>query len=328
MKPDFLSKSIWSEYNRLFLLEHFLGQKTYKSLYSEKEQNLISRVKEKLEGLPPETFKGYEVQNFTGDYQIENIKSDINVQLFPGAAKNWGCSNWNLDYFQSEYGERKVTVYNSAGLYEKGVQDFGLITIREYIDHLKRGSKVYLKFSPMIHHDSEMREAFDIPWLDRFSFPGTFGKKFFLFIGGGKTLTPIHTAQSNTLFIQLYGVKKWTFWKPSDRFFLNVRANRRQYFYSDYDFKKGPDTDFPLSKFAQKFEVTLNPGDVLWFPSFFWHHVENEGDSIGVAYKMANLGSAMRNSRVLTLLSFLSTKPSIIESMLLSRFQHNERVFL
>ena len=327
MKPDHISTLDWLKYNALFLAEHFLGQKLYHNLLNSYEQKFISSLEQKLSNYPKKD-KDLLFREFTEEVDIKAIRSTSQVQVFRGAAKNWECSKWNLDYFKNEYGEQEVTVLNSDGLFEKGVQEFGSTSMSKYIDMLKMGSKVYLKFSPMVHHDSELRKSFDIDWLEKFSFPGSFGRKFFLFIGGGKTLTPIHTALSNTVFIQIYGKKKWTFWEPNERLFLNVRAQRRAYFFSGMNAVGENGPEYPLSKYCRKFEVTLEPGDVLWFPGFFWHHVVNEIDSVGVAYKTAHLPSAMKNSLVLTMLSFLSTKPFLLASLFKTHFKNNERVFL
>ncbi len=335
MKPLAIHSWDWVKYNALFLSEHFLGQSLYKKLFQGTEKSLISRVESKLESqLKNPKFYHHHYESFLETYEnvenveIKKIRTNSKVQLFKGAAAKWNCSSWDLDYFKKNYGEKEVTVLNSDGLFEKGVQQFGSTSMAQYIDMLKKGSKVYLKFSPMVHHDSSLRKGFDIDWLEQFSMPGSFGRKFFLFIGGGNTLTPIHTALSNTVFVQVYGKKKWTFWVPNDRFFLNVRANRRAYFYTDFDPFSDQNPDFPLAKYANKVEVTLEAGDVLWFPGFFWHHVVNEIDSIGVAYKTAHFPSALKGSISMTLLSFLATKPFLLESLIKSNFKNNERVFL
>lgn len=328
MKSKHIGAINWLKYNGLFLAEHFLGRSLYSSLLSGVEQNLVRKVDQRLAGVRPLRLKEEMFQEFDARVDIKSIRSNQKVQVFRGAAKDWNCSQWDLDYFKSQYGQQKVTVLNSEGLFENGVQEFGTTSMAKYIDMLKQGSKVYLKFSPMVHHDSELRKDFDIDWLENFTFPGSFGRKFFLFIGGGNTLTPIHTALSNTVFVQIYGKKKWTFWEPDERLFMNVRAERRAYFFSKMALNEPDPKDFPLAKYCNRFEVTLEPGDVLWFPGFYWHHVVNEIDSIGVAYKTAHLPSAFRNSSLLTLLSFLSTKPFLLESLIKTRFKNNERVFL
>ncbi len=305
-----------------------MGKNLYTQLCSGAEQRLIRKVDTQLSQLQDFRPKHQLFREFDSQIDIKSIRSNSQVQVFRGAAKNWNSAKWDLDYFKNHYGEQEVTVLNSEGLFENGVQEFGTTSMSKYIDMLKRGSKVYLKFSPMVHHDSSLRSDFDVDWLEQFSFPGSIGRKFFLFIGGGNTLTPIHTALSNTVFIQIYGKKKWTFWEPSERFFLNVRAERRAYFFSKMTLESPDPADFPLAKYCTKFEVTLEPGDVLWFPGFYWHHVVNEIDSIGVAYKTAHFPSSIQSSAVLTMLSFLSTKPFLLESLIKTRFKNNERVFL
>lgn len=328
MKPNTLSNKIWNSYNRLFLLEHFLGPKLYQKFFKATEEKLFSEVeKQHLQNI------SLEYNNFYDEYgpDIKEMPPYTNtrVQVFRGAAKNWACTKkWNFDFFQSEYGNKDVTIYNSDGLFEKGEQELCTLKMGEYINKLKNGSKIYLKFSPMVHHDSSLKEDFDYKWLDQFAANGSFGKKTYLFVGGENSSTPIHNALADTVFIQVHGQKKWTFWEPSQRLFLGVRPERRGYFFTHLREKNIDPVKFPLAKYARKFEITLNPGDVVWFPAFYWHQVENPTESIGVAYKIANMSSAMKSSRVLTVLTFLSTKPFLIDSMIRSGFKDNERVFL
>jgi hypothetical protein len=154
-----------------------------------------------------------------------------------------------------------------------------------------------------------------------------FKKLFFMFMGGKGTATPIHTALPPTVFVQVYGSKKWNFWPTSDRLFLGVRPDRRTYYHSDADPYNLSNPDFPLLKFASRVEVTIHAGDVLWFPALVWHQVENPTDSIGVAYKFFHLPSSFQSSKILTSLFFFATRPFIIQSALASKINKKEYIF-
>lgn len=327
MNPKRVSSVQWQRYNRLFLLEHILGHGLFRKLFGKKEDQLIEEIRQSFDNnlLDSEdpTFEEF----FPGN-EVKSWGRTDKVQVFRQASNEWPCSKkWDFDFFVDYFADKEISILNSEGLHEKGVQDFGVTTMKKYIKSLREGSKVYLKFSPIIHHDSNLKKDLDFNFLNRFSLPGSFGKKLFLFIGGEKTHTPIHNALSNTVFIQLRGKKTWTFWEPDERLFLGVRPERRAYFFSKLNIDLKSDPAFPLSKYARSFEITLEAGDVMWFPAFFWHFVENPEPSIGVAYKLAHMPSAFKNSGMLTMLSFLATKPTLIGSLLSSGFKDNERVF-
>ncbi len=328
MKPSTLSSEVWNSYNYLFLLEHFLGPNYYQKIFKKTEENLFSKIeKQHLENLSTENASLYD--DYGPNDNVTPAYSENRVKVYRGAAKNWPCTQkWNLDYFQKTYGDKEVMIYNSPGLFETEVQKYQTMSMGNYIEELKKGSRIYLKFSPVVHHESSLKTDFDYNWLDQFAIKGSFGKKTFLFLGPEGSSTPIHNALANTVFIQVYGQKKWTFWEPSERLFLGVRPERRGYFYTHLRQNNVDQTRFPLAKYARKFEITLNAGDVLWFPAFYWHEVQNPSDSIGVAYKIGNMNTALKSSRMLTLLTFLSTRPFIIDSMIRSGFKDNERVFL
>ena len=84
---------------------------------------------------------------------------------------------------------------------------------------------------------------------------------------------------------------------------------------------------YPLLKYVNKQEVTLYPGDVLWFPALVWHQVENASNSIGVAYKFFHLPSSFRSSKMLSTLFFFATRPFIFKSAILSKITKKEYIF-
>ncbi len=127
--------------------------------------------------------------------------------------------------------------------------------------------------------------------------------------------------------MQIVGQKRWLFYPPSHRLFLGVRPERRNYFYSDVDPEGRSNGAYPLFKHTRPHEVILNPGDLLWFPSHVWHHVENVTASIAVAYKYVHLPSAFQASKMLSSLFFLSTRPFLLESFVSSRIKKNDRIF-
>ena len=68
---------------------------------------------------------------------------------------------------------------------------------------------------------------------------------------------------------------------------------------------------FPMHKYAQAYQATLEPGDVLYVPPHTWHHVENLTDSVAVGYRYSSLKAAMKSSKTFTFVRALSTNPPL-----------------
>jgi hypothetical protein len=250
------------------------------------------------------------------------------VKVLRGAAKDWPCTKqWSFDWFAERYGDMEIQLYNNVGLVGNSPQDFDTTRLRDYLAELKQGTLKYLKFSRIAHNDSALKNDFDHAWLEKFTPGASFGKIFYLFMGAAGTLTPIHNGLPPTLFVQVVGRKRWLFYPPSHRLFLGVRPERRNYFYSDVDPFGSSNGAYPLFEHTKPHEVILDPGDLLWFPSHVWHHVENLSASIAVAYKYVHLPSAFKASKMLSTLFFLSTRPFLLESFVSSRVTGNDRIF-
>ena len=332
MRPHNVSERDWLEYNALFFAEHWLGHRNFQKLFGARERKLWNSVDRYATDHPPaEPFRI--IEHAPGDTQP--LFHPHFPEVFRGVAKDWPCvTKWTFDFFAAQYGDKKVQLTNNRGLVAKGQnplvkngESFEEMTLGEYITQLKNGSPKYLKFSQMIHESSDLQEDFNVDWLLKFHKSHEFKKLFFLFIGGKGTATPIHTALPPTVFVQIQGTKKWTFYPCNDRLFLGVRPDRRSYFFTDANPHEPDPEQFPLLKHAQGKEVLVHAGDVVWFPACCWHHVENVSDSIGVAYKFFDVPSALRASKMLTLSFFCATKPTLIKSSIVARLTKREYIF-
>ncbi|HYC53960.1 MAG TPA: cupin-like domain-containing protein [Candidatus Binatia bacterium] len=333
MRPHNVSEADWLEYNALFFAEHFLGHKNYQRLLGQREKRLWESVDRYAASNPPAD--KFEVIEHQGDE--EPLYHPYKPEVFRGVAKDWPCvTKWTFDFFAEKYGDKEVSLTNNRGLVSKGQNPlvnngmataFETMKLREYIAQLKTGTPKYLKFSQMIHESSDLQEDFNVEWLLKFHRSHEFKKLFFLFIGGAGTATPIHTALPPTVFVQIQGTKKWTFYPANDRLFLGVRPDRRSYYFTDANPGDSDDPNFPLLKHAQPQEVLVHAGDVVWFPSCVWHQVQNVSDSIGVAYKFFDIPSALKASKMLTSLFFCATKPTLIQSSIVAKITKREYIF-
>lgn len=324
MRPENVTTADWLEYNALFFLEHFVGHRNFQRLFGRRERKLWQSVDRHASRRPAEPFRIIEHEGESA----EPLYHPYQPEVFRGAARDWACTKkWTFDFFAEHFGDKEVVLTNNRGLVGEEQRTYETITLRDYIAQLKAGSKKYLKFSQMIHESSMLQEDFNTEWLLKFHQSHEFKKLFFLFMGGKGTVTPIHTALPPTVFVQVHGTKKWTFYPTSDRLFLGVRPDRRSYYYTDADPAKEGDTSFPLLKHARRQELLLHAGDVVWFPALCWHQVENVTDSIGVAYKFFHIPSALRSSKMLTSLFFLATKPTLFQSAIMARLTKKEYIF-
>jgi hypothetical protein len=313
VKPRNVKLSDWLKYNVLFFIEHFTGHKTYQKLFGKAEKRLFASVDKYAAAHQPK--HQFEILDYKKGEWKEPLYGNYFPKVFRGAVTDWECSkNWSMEFFANKFGEDEVTLIDNPGLVGSSDQANDKIKLKEYIEMLKKGTSKYLKFSRFVQNNSTLRADIDYTWLRKFRSKFSFGDMTYLFIGGKGTSTPVHNGFSRTIFVQVKGSKKWVFYAPEDRIFIGARPERMNYFYTDADPYNLNDPKFPLLKHAKRFEVVVNEGDVIYIPPLVWHQVENVTDTIGFAYKFADLGSSFSSTKMLATLFFLSTKPLVFQT--------------
>lgn len=101
-----------------------------------------------------------------------------------------------------------------------------------------------------------------------------------VFISSAKVSTSIHHAMGGNFFLQIAGRKTWTLMDPRYTAYIHpVNGRPFQYCNSAYGGYRvgaynGLGDDNPLL-WLPRFEVTLEPGDLLYNAPWWWHEVEN-----------------------------------------------------
>lgn len=97
-----------------------------------------------------------------------------------------------------------------------------------------------------------------------------------LLISQEGNVTPCHYDEQQNFFAQVYGFKRCILFPPGDfeRLYPHpvYHPHDRQ---SMVDFDRPDHGRFPKFKNAKGFETVVEPGDVLYIPIYWWHHVES-----------------------------------------------------
>lgn len=330
MRPEGITKYQWFRYNLYLVMEHFLGLKLSGKLIRPRRNKLYAEIRnnpgiEKRGGvIPTESITRYDFSVFADNKE----KLLYKPYLFKGVAKNWpAVQQWNKAFFREQYGNIVIPLVDKI----PGIRDdkgrYGKINFRQYFDEIDKGNDIYLSFSRVLDNNPELLQQLDLNWLRQFEWGAVNGEQTFFFMGEPGTKTDMHNVFAQALFIQVEGKKKWTIWSPEERIFLDPVAGRHTHFYSFVNPHDEQDPRYPLLRYAKKYEIELEAGDVLWFPALFWHYVENPVSNIGVAFKWVNVPQNFKISRLLTTLVLLATKPSLIESFIYNKIHKQDIVF-
>lgn len=114
-----------------------------------------------------------------------------------------------------------------------------------------------------------------------------------LWIGPAGIVTLAHYDRHDNLHVQIKGRKRWTLFSPadSDRLYRGFPQLSSPIF-SPVDVEQPDTRKFPMFCNAQPLRVELEPGDVLFVPSGWWHHVRTVETSISLNYWWRSLRSA------------------------------------
>jgi hypothetical protein len=149
------------------------------------------------------------------------------------------------------------------------------------IEAMGQSNDLYLVANNKLLEMEEARPLWDDFTLDRrYLRDDPNHSQAFFWFGAAGTVTPLHHDTVNVLFNQVDGWKHFTL-IPSlqiHRIYNNVAV------YSEVD-PLNPDFErFPLFEDAQQIHLDIGPGESLFIPAGWWHHVEALEFSISISF--------------------------------------------
>jgi hypothetical protein len=104
-------------------------------------------------------------------------------------------------------------------------------------------------------------------------------------VGPAGTITPVHFDLAHNLFVQLVGRKRFTLFGPDQSAALHYPDYAQQRLTaSGVDVERPNHTRYPRFASARPLVVDLEPGDVLFLPHSWWHHVRALDPSMSLSH--------------------------------------------
>ncbi len=241
------------------------------------------------------------------EFEREYLDTDTPVVLV-GAAREWTCvQEWTPARFGRRFSEEPIRLLRS-GPNEAPLPGTGeLTTFGEVIDRMEAGGSPYIRFSSIINKHPELIDDFDEAWLVRMRCATRGYGNYGLFLGGKGTATGLHSAMAPNLFVQVHGLRQWFIYPACFAPFLLPPVHASPFFYSQVDAR---DIE-SCAKHLPAWKTTLEPGDVLFNPAFFWHQVQNLSPTIGVGYRWTSFKQALRVAPLQTMITLTATNPPV-----------------
>jgi hypothetical protein len=260
--------------------------------YEEQRRRALPAIKEPLQKLTVPILKDPNSIHF--NYLSDGKTRPVVIEgLVNGSA---ATKKWSPSHFQKQYGETTLLTLVSDEKQKNAYTSFTQkancqrIPLKESIQNMhdrKRKyyvnnvTEIFMKH-PQLISDLELNRLRKIDesinensWL-----------KVNLFLGGPDTASSLHCAVGGNFFLNLVGKKKWTLIDPKySKYFKMTPSENFGFAISGYDLDD-PEQCYEINRKIPMYEVVLDPGDCLYVPPWWLHHVSNETDfSIGVAVR-------------------------------------------
>jgi LPS sulfotransferase NodH len=195
---------------------------------------------------------------------------------------------WTPDYLKSMVGDQMVEIMSGRDAdpkYELNPEKHRMaLRFADYIDMVYSGNVTndyYLVANNMFFQRPETQPLLrDFTVFPHYLNPATAGRQCFLWFGPAGTVTPLHHDTSNILMAEVVGRKRYRL----------IPALQWQYVYnstgvfSDVDCENPNLIRHPQFRNATIIEVVLEPGEVLFMPVGWWHHVRALDVSMTVSF--------------------------------------------
>ncbi len=233
---------------------------------------------------------------------IERIKAPSKAEFFAnfvkpqqaviltGVMDNWpALERWSVNYFRKKYGHLTVPIQDydidistDPEHYLKNQQVVDM-RFEQYLDTLDDpgDSRYYMVQADFALFNDELRE--DLGAINYLSWSNKLrGRKYFIRMGQPRCNSFLHIDTLHNFFCQIHGRKRWGLYPQDQLKYLYIPSELRIERYSPINLAQVDDEKYPLFALAQRTEVMLNKGDVLYLPPNWGHYVDTVDFSIGV----------------------------------------------
>ncbi|XXT19048.1 cupin-like domain-containing protein [Sorangium sp. So ce429] len=238
--------------------------------------------------------------------------------VLTGVASRWpAVTRWSPEYFRDRHGRHRVVVERSRlatpsndPLTYLRNRYYAEEELGELIDVMLSATQppgsYYITYSniferiPELHADIEpLHQTLAMPGSLPASLKARLSLRPGFWLGPAATVSPVHFDRHENFNVQITGRKAWTLFSPEDSRRLDYPAlEMPSVIFSPIDVEQADARRYPLFAGARRHEVTLEPGEVLFIPAGWWHHVRTLETSISINFWWWTLAALRTTARV------------------------------
>jgi hypothetical protein len=208
--------------------------------------------------------------------------------VFTDAMRNWkALRKWSPDYFAKRLGDLDIEVTMDRARdpdYDMHTREHSrIVKLRDFVRRIQEASSATNDFYMVANNHAMERGGMGVLMNDVIMDPSYFDRDrargaVSLWLGPGGTVTPLHHDTTNIVFHQVFGQKRFLLISP----FETALLRHARGVYCDLD-PEHPERH-PALAGVPIAEVVLAPGDALFIPVGWWHHVRALEASISISF--------------------------------------------
>lgn len=208
--------------------------------------------------------------------------------IITGMMDDWPARDWTPEHLAAHFSEQQVEVqagrnanvrYEMEGAKHKKMMRFG--DFMQQVIHGGPSNDIYMTANNVGANAQAMSGLWDgIVQIPEYLDAGNPANRGFFWIGPAGTVTPTHHDLTNNFMAQIMGRKRVRLVDSLQA----ARIHNSLHVYSDVDLEAVDYARFPAMREVTVLECDLAPGELLFIPVGWWHHVRSLDISVTVTF--------------------------------------------
>jgi hypothetical protein len=280
-----------------FLLNKYLGFIFIENILNWFENRMINKYISKKE-IYSTNIPLINAEELTNDNFMKLSNNYRNPVLIKGYMKDTrAVSEWDITYLQNIIGDFNINILNKND--KLSIQNY---KFNEFVENMKteniyiNNNHTILSNFPILFDDIKTQFNNFINTLTSTNLRNIHIANLFIGYNQKNKITGsnMHCGGSGNFFCMIKGQKHWTLIDPKYSCLLKGRvAQSGIHAQTLFDMPDNNLSTYPkILKHLPRYDITLEPGDILWNAPWWWHRIENVNE------EGLNIGLAIRNNKV------------------------------